>query len=298
MRQLKISKSITNRESRSIEVYLQEIGKITALTEEEEAEMARRKKQGDQQALNRLIEANLKFVISVAKQYQGRGLSLGDLISEGNYGLIKAAQRFDETKGFKFISYAVWWIRQQILQALAEQGQIVRLPLNVVSTFNKCSKAYRTFEQENSRSPSGDELAYNFQISKKEVNAFYRVINSKAISLDAPMEEGDDDGQCFLDTLDVNNNSGSFFGEQNDLSDILSQIFPSLTQRQKEIICFYFGIGVDQPMSLEDIGHRYDLTRERIRQIKDKILEKLGKGTRAKLLAVYRKDFDLTKKSA
>lgn len=286
MRQLKITKSITNRESQSLEKYLQEIGKVDLITPEEEVNLAIRIKQGDQAALEKLTKANLRFVVSVAKQYQNQGLSLSDLINEGNLGLIKAAQRFDETRGFKFISYAVWWIRQSILQALAEQSRIVRLPLNKVGLSNKINKAYSQLEQEFEREPSPDELATILEINTEEVEATLGVA-ARHVSMDAPFIDGEDN--TLLDVLE-NPNSISADAElehRDSLRREIERSLSTLTERQKDVIKLYFGIGVEHPMSLEDIGEKFGLTRERVRQIKDKAITKLRTTSRCKLLRNY-----------
>lgn len=286
MRQLKITKSITNRESQSLEKYLQEIGKVDLLTPEEEVDLAKRIKQGDQIALEKLTKANLRFVVSVAKQYQNQGLSLSDLINEGNLGLIKAAQRFDETRGFKFISYAVWWIRQSILQALAEQSRIVRLPLNKVGSLNKINKAFSELEQEYEREPSADELAEQLQIPTEEVETTLGVA-ARHVSMDAPFVEGEDNS-----LLDVLENSTTPKTDQaleykESLRREIERSLSTLTERQCDVIKLYFGIGVEHPMSLEDIGEQFGLTRERVRQIKDKAISKLRATNRSKLLKTY-----------
>jgi RNA polymerase primary sigma factor len=286
MRQLKITKSITNRESQSLEKYLQEIGKVDLLTPEEEVDLAQRIKQGDQIALERLTKANLRFVVSVAKQYQNQGLSLSDLINEGNLGLIKAAQRFDETRGFKFISYAVWWIRQSILQALAEQSRIVRLPLNKVGSLNKINKAFSQLEQEFEREPSADELADLLEINADEVETTLGVA-SRHVSVDAPFQEGEDNS-----LLDVLESIGTPKTDEHldfleSLRREIERSLSTLTDRQREVVKYYFGIGIDHPMSLEDIGDKFGLTRERVRQIKDKAINKLRATTRSKLLKNY-----------
>ncbi|HMW65541.1 MAG TPA: RNA polymerase sigma factor RpoD/SigA [Chitinophagaceae bacterium] len=286
MRQLKISKSITNRESQSLEKYLQEIGKVELITAEEEVKLATLIKQGDQKALDRLTKANLRFVVSVAKQYQNQGLSLPDLINEGNLGLIKAAQRFDETRGFKFISYGVWWIRQSILQALAEQARIVRLPLNKVGMTNRIQKAYSQLEQQFEREPSAEELAEVLQMDIEEVTATLG-INARHVSMDSPLSEGEEN--TLIDVLE-NPNADSTDGEliHNDSLKIeIDRSLKTLTERQKEVICYFFGIGVDHPLSLEDIGERFSLTRERVRQIKDKAITKLKSSNRCQLLRTY-----------
>lgn len=286
MRQLKITKSITNRESQSLEKYLQEIGKVDLITPEEEVKLAIRIKQGDSIALEKLTKANLRFVVSVAKQYQNQGLSLSDLINEGNLGLIKAAQRFDETRGFKFISYAVWWIRQSILQALAEQSRIVRLPLNKVGLSNKISKAYSILEQEYEREPSSDELASLLEINTDEVEATIGVA-MRHVSMDAPFQTGEENT-----LLDVLSNPNSSSADSNvtyfeSLRMEIERSLNTLTERQKDVIKLYFGIGVPNQLSLEDIGDHFGLTRERVRQIKDKAITKLRSTSRSKLLRKY-----------
>jgi RNA polymerase primary sigma factor len=286
MRQLKITKSITNRESQSLEKYLQEIGKVDLITPEEEVQLAIRIKQGDQRALEKLTKANLRFVVSVAKQYQNQGLSLSDLINEGNLGLIKAAQRFDETRGFKFISYAVWWIRQSILQALAEQSRIVRLPLNKVGLSNKISKAYSQLEQEYEREPSTEELAELLEIGTEEVETTLGVA-ARHVSVDAPFVDSEDN--TLLDVLE-NPNSDSADADLNHHDSLRCEInrsLSTLTDRQRDVIMLYFGIGVSNPMSLEDIGDKFSLTRERVRQIKDKAITKLRTTNRCQLLKSY-----------
>lgn len=286
MRQLKITKSITNRESQSLEKYLQEIGKVELISPEEEVKLATLIKQGDQMALDRLTKANLRFVVSVAKQYQNQGLSLPDLINEGNLGLIKAAQRFDETRGFKFISYAVWWIRQSILQSLAEQSRIVRLPLNKVGLTNRIQKAYSLLEQQFEREPSPEELAEVLQMDLEEVSATLG-LSARHVSMDTPMSEGED--STLLDVLENPNAEKTDAGLDHKESLIIEidRSLKTLTERQKEVICFFFGIGVDHPMSLEDIGEKFNLTRERVRQIKDKAITKLRAANRCKMLRTY-----------
>ena len=286
MRQLKITKSITNRESQSLEKYLQEIGKVELITPEEEVNLARQIKLGDQQALDRLTKANLRFVVSVAKQYQNQGLSLPDLINEGNLGLIKAAQRFDETRGFKFISYAVWWIRQSILQSLAEQARIVRLPLNKVGLTNRIQKAYSTLEQEYEREPSAEELAAYLEMDIDEVTASSN-ISSRHVSIDTPLSEGEDN--TLLDVLENDNvdRTDCELDHNISLKIEIERSLTALTERQKEVICYFFGIGVDHPMSLEDIGEHFHLTRERVRQIKDKAITKLRAANRTNVLRTY-----------
>ncbi len=286
MRQLKITKSITNRESQSLEKYLQEIGKVDLLTPEEEVDLAKRIKQGDQVALERLTKANLRFVVSVAKQYQNQGLSLSDLINEGNLGLIKAAQRFDETRGFKFISYAVWWIRQSILQALAEQSRIVRLPLNKVGSLNKINKAFSELEQNYEREPSAEELADLLDIPTEEVETTLGVA-ARHVSMDAPFIDGEDNS--LLDVLEdfaaVRTDSELEYKES--LRREIDRSLSTLTDRQADVIKLYFGIGIEHPMSLEDIGDKFGLTRERVRQIKDKAINKLRSTSKSKLLKSY-----------
>ncbi len=286
MRQLKITKSITNRESQSLEKYLQEIGKVDLLTPEEEVDLAKRIKQGDQIALEKLTKANLRFVVSVAKQYQNQGLSLSDLINEGNLGLIKAAQRFDETRGFKFISYAVWWIRQSILQALAEQSRIVRLPLNKVGSLNKINKAFSQLEQTFEREPSSEELAEQLEINAEEVETTLSVA-ARHVSMDAPFVEGEDNS--LLDVLANTATPGtdSALEYKESLRREIDRSLGTLTERQCDVIKLYYGIGVEHPMSLEDIGEKFGLTRERVRQIKDKAINKLRGANRSKLLKNY-----------
>jgi len=286
MRQLKITKSITNRESQSLEKYLQEIGKVDLLTPEEEVDLAKRIKQGDQIALEKLTKANLRFVVSVAKQYQNQGLSLSDLINEGNLGLIKAAQRFDETRGFKFISYAVWWIRQSILQALAEQSRIVRLPLNKVGSLNKINKAFSELEQQYEREPSPEELADMLEITPDEVETTLGVA-ARHVSMDAPFVEGEDNS--LLDVLENNTMPGTdtHLEYADSLRREIERSLGTLTDRQCDVIKLYFGIGIEHPMSLEDIGDKFGLTRERVRQIKDKAINKLRATSRSKLLKGY-----------
>ncbi|NMA74264.1 MAG: RNA polymerase sigma factor RpoD/SigA [Bacteroidales bacterium] len=284
MRQLKITKSITNRESASLDKYLQEIGREDLITVEEEVELAQRIKKGDRKALEKLTRANLRFVVSVAKQYQNQGLSLPDLINEGNLGLIKAAEKFDETRGFKFISYAVWWIRQSILQALAEQSRIVRLPLNQVGSLNKINKAYSRFEQENERRPSPQEIADELDMPVDKVRDTLKV-SGRHISVDAPFVEGEDNS--LLDVL-VNDDSPRADSTLVDesLSKEIDRALSTLTEREKEIIQMFFGIG-RQEMTLEEIGDRFGLTRERVRQIKEKAIRRLRQDDRSKLLKSY-----------
>ena len=284
MRQLKITKSITNRESASLDKYLQEIGTEDLITVEEEVELAQRIRNGDQRALENLTRANLRFVVSVAKQYQNQGLSLPDLINEGNLGLIKAAEKFDETRGFKFISYAVWWIRQSILQALAEQSRIVRLPLNQVGSLNKINKAFSRFEQENERGPSPEEFAETMDLPAEKVADTLRV-SGRHISVDAPFVEGEDNS--FLDVL-VNDDSPvadkTLINES--LSTEVERALATLTERERDIIRLFFGINC-QEMTLEEIGEKFGLTRERVRQIKEKAIRRLRHSSRSKLLKTY-----------
>ncbi|NLU39892.1 MAG: sigma-70 family RNA polymerase sigma factor [Bacteroidales bacterium] len=284
MRQLKITKSITNRESASLDKYLQEIGKEELITVEEEVELAQRIKKGDHAALEKLTRANLRFVVSVAKQYQNQGLSLPDLINEGNLGLIKAAEKFDETRGFKFISYAVWWIRQSILQALAEQSRIVRLPLNQVGSLNKINKAFSKFEQEHERKPSPEELADTLELPADKVADTLKV-SGRHISVDAPFVDGEDNS-----LLDVLPNTDSPNADKKLIMESLSReidrALATLTERESDIIRLFFGIGC-QEMTLEEIGERFGLTRERVRQIKEKAIRRLRHTSRSKLLKSY-----------
>ncbi len=284
MRQLKITKSITNRESASLDKYLQEIGKEELISVEEEVELAQRIKKGDQAALEKLTRANLRFVVSVAKQYQNQGLSLPDLINEGNLGLIKAAEKFDETRGFKFISYAVWWIRQSILQALAEQSRIVRLPLNQVGSLNKINKAYSKFEQEHERRPSPEELADQLELPADKVADTLRV-SGRHVSVDAPFVDGEDNS--LLDVL-INNDSPNADRSLIDesLAREIDRSLATLTEREADIIRMFFGIGC-QEMTLEEIGEHFGLTRERVRQIKEKAIRRLRHTSRSKLLKTY-----------
>lgn len=285
MRQLKISKQITNRESQSLDKYLQEIGKVDLLTPDEEVILAQKIRDGDQYSLERLTKANLRFVVSVAKQYQNQGLSLGDLINEGNLGLIKAAQRFDETRGFKFISYAVWWIRQSILQALAEQSRIVRLPLNRVGSLNKISKTFSELEQKFEREPSPEELAEVLEISASEVVDTLK-ISGRHVSVDAPFVQGEENS-----LLDVLENDTDEKPDQELMNDSLrrevQRALSTLTQREAEVIAYYFGLNGAQAMTLEEIGEQFNLTRERVRQIKEKAIRRLRQTSRSKALKAY-----------
>ncbi len=285
MKQLKISKQITNRESQSLDKYLQEIGKVSLLTADQEVELARKIKQGDKQALERLTKANLRFVVSVAKQYQNQGLPLGDLINEGNLGLIKAAQRFDETRGFKFISYAVWWIRQSILQALAEQSRIVRLPLNRVGALNKVAKAFSKLEQVYEREPSPQEIADNLDVKRSEVVDTIK-LSGKHLSMDAPFVQ--EDGNNLYDVLE---NKGSANPDHNlsqeSLCKEVQRALSALSEREADVVTFYFGLGGHKEMTLEEIGKRLSLTRERVRQIKEKAIKKLQHHSKSKMLKPF-----------
>ena len=284
MRQLKITKSITNRESASLDKYLQEIGREELISVEEEVELAQRIRKGDQAALEKLTRANLRFVVSVAKQYQNQGLSLPDLINEGNLGLIKAAEKFDETRGFKFISYAVWWIRQSILQALAEQSRIVRLPLNQVGSLNKINKALQKFEQDNERLPSPDELADILEIPRDKIADTLRV-SGRHVSVDAPFVDGEDNN--LLDVLVNNDSPNADRGLVNEsLNKEIERALSTLTERERDIVKDFFGIGTPE-MTLEEIGEKFGLTRERVRQIKEKAIRRLRHSNRSTLLKGY-----------
>ena len=285
MRQLKITKQVTNRETASLDKYLQEIGKVDLITAEEEVELAQRIKAGDQIALEKLTKANLRFVVSVAKQYQNQGLTLPDLINEGNLGLIKAAQRFDETRGFKFISYAVWWIRQSILQALAEQSRIVRLPLNQVGSLNKINKAFSKLEQEFERPPSSDELASALDLTEEKVKDTMKV-SGRHVSVDAPFVDGEDNS--LLDVM-VNNDSPKADLElmRESLQREIERSLATLSDREKDVVMLFFGIGKQHGLTLEEIGSKFDLTRERVRQIKEKAIRRLRHNSRSKLLKAY-----------
>ncbi|GAA4409771.1 RNA polymerase sigma factor RpoD/SigA [Nibrella saemangeumensis] len=285
MRQLKISKQITNRESQSLDKYLQEIGKVDLLTPDEEVMLAQKIREGDQLSLERLTKANLRFVVSVAKQYQNQGLSLGDLINEGNLGLIKAAQRFDETRGFKFISYAVWWIRQSILQALAEQSRIVRLPLNRVGSLNKISKTFSDLEQKFEREPSPEELAAVLDITAAEVVDTLK-ISGRHVSMDAPFVQGEENS--LLDVLENDGEDKPDSGLINDsLRKEVQRALSTLTQREADVIALYFGLNGEHAMTLEEIGEKFNLTRERVRQIKEKAIRRLRHTSRSKALKTY-----------
>ena len=285
MRQLKITKQVTNRETASLDKYLQEIGKVDLITAEEEVELAQRIKAGDRIALEKLTKANLRFVVSVAKQYQNQGLSLPDLINEGNLGLIKAAQRFDETRGFKFISYAVWWIRQSILQALAEQSRIVRLPLNKIGSINKINKAYASIEQEEERAPSPSEIASFLDMSEADVKESQRN-SGRHVSMDAPLVEGEDSN--LYDVLRSGESPNPDRALLNaSLSIEIERALETLTPREADVIRLYFGLESKQALTLEEIGERFDLTRERVRQIKEKAIRRLKHASRSKILKTY-----------
>ena len=286
MRQLKITKSITNRESQSLDKYLQEIGREELITAEKEVELAQRIKQGDQLALEKLTKANLRFVVSVAKQYQNQGLTLPDLINEGNLGLIKAAQRFDETRGFKFISYAVWWIRQSILQALAEQSRIVRLPLNKIGSINKINRAFSDLEQKYGRPPTPEEIAESLDITIEEVKQSIKN-NGRHLSMDAPLKDSEDSNNMY----EVMSSDSSPKPDKQLMNESLrreiERSLSTLTPREADVIRLYFGLSGKHPMTLEEIGEKFDLTRERVRQIKEKSIRRLKHTSRSKLLKSY-----------
>ena len=285
MRQLKISKQITNRESQSLDKYLQEIGKVDLITSDEEVKLAQRIRDGDQMALEKLTKANLRFVVSVAKQYQNNGLTLGDLINEGNVGLIKAAKRFDETRGFKFISYAVWWIRQSIMQALAEQSRIVRLPLNRVGSLNKISKTFSDLEQKFQREPSPEELAEVLEVTTEEVVDTLKV-GGRHVSMNAPFVQGEENS--LLDVLE--NNSEETPDAELMVDSLRREVLralSTLTQREADVIAYYFGLNGMHAMTLEEIGEKFSLTRERVRQIKEKATRRLRQSSRSKTLKSY-----------
>jgi RNA polymerase primary sigma factor len=285
MRQLKITKQVTNRETASLDKYLQEIGKVDLITAEEEVELAQRIKAGDQVALEKLTKANLRFVVSVAKQYQNQGLTLPDLINEGNLGLIKAAKRFDETRGFKFISYAVWWIRQSILQALAEQSRIVRLPLNKIGSINKINKTYAFLEQAHERAPSAEEIAKELDMTINDVKESLKN-SGRHVSMDAPLVEGEDSN-----LYDVLNSGESPNPDRTLLHESLKteieRALETLTPREADVVRLYFGLGEQHAMTLEEIGETFDLTRERVRQIKEKAIRRLKHTSRSKILMTY-----------
>jgi len=285
MRQLKITKQVTNRETASLDKYLQEIGKVELITADEEVALAQRIKQGDMAALEKLTKANLRFVVSVSKQYQNQGLSLPDLINEGNLGLIKAAQRFDETRGFKFISYAVWWIRQSILQALAEQFCIVRLPLNKIGSINKINKAYAQLEQQYEREPNAGEIANLLEVSENEVKESMRN-SGRHVSMDAPLIQDEDN--TMYDVLRSEENTTPDTGLlYESLKREIERAVSTLTQREADVIRLYFGLNGSHPMTLEEIGEKFDLTRERVRQIKEKAIRRLKHTSRSKILKTY-----------
>lgn len=286
MRQLKITKQVTNRETASLDKYLQEIGKVDLITAEEEVELAKRIKQGDRGALERLTKANLRFVVSVSKQYQNQGLSLPDLINEGNLGLIKAAQRFDETRGFKFISYAVWWIRQSILQALAEQSRIVRLPLNKIGSLNKINRTYANLEQKNEREPDISEIAESLNIPEDEVKESLRH-SGRHISMDAPLVQDEDNTLYDVLRPDEDNENPEKELILESLRTEIDRAISTLTPREADVIRLYFGLNSKHPMTLEEIGEKFDLTRERVRQIKEKAIRRLKHTSRSKILKSY-----------
>ncbi len=285
MRQLKITKQVTNRETASLDKYLQEIGKVDLITSEQEVDLAQRIKKGDMQALEKLTKANLRFVVSVAKQYQNQGLTLGDLINEGNVGLIKAAQRFDETRGFKFISYAVWWIRQSILQALAEQARIVRLPLNKIGSINKINKAFSKLEQDFEREPSASELSSVLEMTETDIKDTMRS-SGRHVSMDAPLVQGEDNS--LLDVIaghDSPNPDAVLITES--LRREIERALGTLTPREADVVRLYFGLASEHALTLEEIGERFDLTRERVRQIKEKAIRRLKHTSRSKILKTY-----------
>lgn len=285
MRQLKITKQVTNRETASLDKYLQEIGKVGLISADEEVELAQKIKAGDQKALDKLTKANLRFVVSVAKQYQNQGLTLPDLINEGNLGLIKAAQRFDETRGFKFISYAVWWIRQSILQALAEQSRIVRLPLNKIGSINKINKKYAELEQLNERAPSAEEIAQELDMTEEDVKESLKN-SGRHISMDAPLVEGEDSN--LYDVLKSGESPNPDRELMNESLRIeIERVLQTLTPREADVIRLYFGLGGQHAMTLEEIGETFDLTRERVRQIKEKAIRRLKHTSRSKILKTY-----------
>ena len=285
MRQLKIAKQVTNRDTASLDKYLQEIGRVELISAEEEVELARRIKEGDQAALEKLVKANLRFVVSVAKQYQNQGLTLPDLINEGNLGLIKAAQRFDETRGFKFISYAVWWIRQSILQALAEQARIVRLPLNKIGSINKINRTFSELEQKFEREPSAEEIAAALDMSEEDVKESL-FSAGRHVSMDAPLQEGEEG-----DMYDVIKSSESPSPDNELVTESLrreiERSLSTLTPREADVLRLFFGLNGETALTLEEIGEKFELTRERVRQIKEKALRRLKQGSRCKLLKSY-----------
>ncbi len=287
MRQLKIAKQVTNRETASLDKYLQEIGRESLITAEEEVVLAQRIRAGDHEALDKLTKANLRFVVSVSKQYQNQGLSLPDLINEGNLGLIKAAQRFDETRGFKFISYAVWWIRQSILQALAEQSRIVRLPLNKIGALNKINKTFAKLEQEYEREPSAAEIAGNLELSEQEVKDSMRN-TGRHISMDAPLSQSEDNSSTMYDLLEDENDNSPEKGLINEsLRREIERALITLTSREADIVRLYYGLNGETVLTLEEIGERFELTRERVRQIKEKAIRRLKVTSRSRILRTY-----------
>jgi len=287
MRQLKISKQVTNRETASLDKYLQEIGKVDLITADEEVDLARKIRAGDHCALEKLTKANLRFVVSVSKQYQNQGLSLPDLINEGNLGLIKAAQRFDETRGFKFISYAVWWIRQSILQALAEQSRIVRLPLNKIGAINKINKTFAKLEQEFEREPSAEEIAKMLEISEHDVKESMKN-TGRHVSMDAPLTTGDDNAGSMYDVMEADDSPSPENGLLNEsLRREIERALHTLTSREADVVKLYFGLSGEHAMTLEEIGEKFGLTRERVRQIKEKAIRRLKHASRSKILKTY-----------
>ncbi len=287
MRQLKITKQVTNRETASLDKYLQEIGRVDLITAEEEVDLAKKIKAGDQAALEKMVKANLRFVVSVSKQYQNQGLTLPDLINEGNLGLIKAAQRFDETRGFKFISYAVWWIRQSILQALAEQSRIVRLPLNKIGSINKINKAFAQLEQKYERPPNADELAELLDLTTQEVKQSLRNAG-RHVSMDAPLKDGDESSSNMYEVLQSGDSPSPENGLITEsLRREIERSLSTLTTREADVVRLYFGLNGQHPMTLEEIGERFDLTRERVRQIKEKAIRRLKHTSRSKILKTY-----------
>lgn len=285
MRQLKITKQVTNRDTPSLDKYLQEIGKVDLISPEEEVTLARRIKNGDQEALAKLVKANLRFVVSVAKQYQNQGMTLPDLINEGNLGLMKAAQRFDETRGFKFISYAVWWIRQSILQALAEQSRIVRLPVNKIGCINRINKAFARLEQEFEREPSAQELAEQLEMAPEEVKEVFRT-NGRTISMDAPINP-EDDNTMYDVMMSTDGASPDRTLINESLTFEIERALGTLSTREARVLKLYFGIGMKHPFTLEEIGEELNLTRERVRQIKEKAIKRIQYTTRCKILKTY-----------
>ncbi|WP_047419979.1 RNA polymerase sigma factor RpoD/SigA [Cellulophaga sp. Hel_I_12] len=285
MRQLKIIKQVTNRESKSLDKYLQDISKIDLITANEEVDLAQKIREGDQLALEKLTTANLRFVVSVAKQYQNQGLTLPDLINEGNVGLVKAAKRFDETRGFKFISYAVWWIRQSILQALAEQSRIVRLPLNKIGSINKIKKAFSYLEQAHERPPSADEIAKELEMTVSEVQQSLKN-SGRHVSMDAPLKEGEDSNLYNVIGSEESPNPDRKLLQQS-LNIEINRALETLSQREADVVKLYYGIGDQHSMTLEEIGQTFDLTRERVRQIREKAIRKLKHNSRSKILKTY-----------